>query len=388
MVQADPMAAEAWYKEHKDLFTGAARVKAEEALERETKAFKIQATVDALSRKFGPGSESEGLAWIRKNYRGEDENAVAAAFKVRMAEVDADRAYREAQLHKWQNDNFAALYKEYWANGINPPSEMLNKLLDENRISIGHHQYGVSRIRDSGSRAGTERLLQKRMGAEKWAALSPEEQERAVMRERGITEEQRARLLPALTAGVIYGDLSNADIDKLYGKSEITASERAWYRGLGRKFSDEQKGFMKRRRAEIRNDIGKIVGLGGKGAPDITRDAEALFDEKTADLEEKSKTFREDLLKAKKEALVEAIENSGRNFESGATGKRRNHILGAIDKAIEEAEEYRPEVYNSLSGEKKPVGEAEKDRDKEIIEGKLSGRVPNLLGAGIAAETR
>jgi hypothetical protein len=366
MVQADPMAAEAWYKEHKGSFTAAARAKAEEVLERETRAFKVQAAVDDLTRKFGPDSESKGLAWIRKNYGGEDEDRIAAAFKTRIAEMEANRAHGEAQRHKQQAANFEALYKEFWAHDVNPPRETLDKLLGEGRISSAQHRQGVGWILASGSRAGAEKTLQRRMG-EEWRSLSVPDRERAIMRELGTTEEERAALLPVLAVMAAEGTVSDADIDDYWRNGKLTDAERAWYKGLDKKFSAEQKAFVTRQNKEIENDIGKIFGpgygsqSGYKGAPLGKANAKAIFAGKVAELDEKSRTYREDVLKARKEAVIEAVEESGyaltksRYLGMGGAytpiGKRSVQALGAIDDAIEGAEEYRPEVYDSIEAQ-------------------------------------
>jgi hypothetical protein len=396
MIRDDPLAAEAWYKEHKERFTAAARERAEALLERETKAYKTQAAVDGLVRKFGPNEERAGLLWIRKNYSGEEEDRIATAYKARIGELEVGRAKGEAAAHKQQVANFENLYKRYYANDTDAPREVLDKMLNDGAISSAQHRQAVTWNANSADRAGAEKALKKQTGAE-WAELPPEERERAVMRKLGVTEEERAGLLAYLTAGVVDGRVSDSDIDAYYRSGWITGSESAHYKRLDNKFSAEQKAFAKRQKDALRNDIGKMFGLEYKGKDDAKSNAAELFDEKIADLEgqENSKTYREDVLKARREALIEAIEATEyptvktSSFSGGAYtpwGKRKAQVEGAIDDAIGNVREYRPQVYNSLSSESTPAAEP-KDEEKAKKEADWSGAFGSIvsddLGLGI-----
>jgi hypothetical protein len=279
---------------------------------------------------------------------------------------------------------------------VNPPKKLIDEMLFDGRLSPARHNQIDNWILAAGARAGAEKLLQKRMGAEAWGDLSPEERERTVMRDLGVTEEERAGILQALAVGSIDGSVPDPVIEDLWKRGKITAEENAYYKGLSKKFSDEQKAFVKRRKAEIRNDVGKIFGRDYEGAPNAARDAEAIYAEKIADLDETSKTYRQDVVKAQRDAIAEAIENAGYKltrygYGSAPTllGIRNDKILGAIDDAIAGVEEYRPEVYDSLTGEKRPAGEIKKDPDVEKIEGKARGKVGAILEPpNITGETR
>jgi hypothetical protein len=216
------------------------------------------------------------------------------------------------------------------------------------------------------------------------------------MREWGVTEEERARLLPALTAGDLDGSVSDEDIEGYRERGQITSAEAAYYKGLDKKFTAEQKDFAKRQGNKLKNDIGKIFGLEYKGKADAKSNAGVLFDEKLADIDENSKTYRADVLNARKEALVEAIEEAGhslRKYTGTYTpfGFRNAQVAEALDAAFDSVTEYRPETYDSLSGEKKSgpwLEDEEKTRREKDWNDNLISDMWDYLGPGTQATAR
>jgi hypothetical protein len=91
------------------------------------------------------------------------------------------------------------------------------------------------------------------------------------------------------------------------------------------------------------------------------------------------------------------VENSAHKLEVSPgvytlLGKRNLQILGAIDDAIEGVEEYRPKIYDSLTGEKRPAGRAKNEeearKDAKWDESGLGGDTTDLLSGDIAVGTR
>ena len=119
--------------------------------------------------------------------------------------------------------------------------------------------------------------------------------------------------------------------------------------------------------------MGQILGLEYKGQANVKANVSALFSEKIADLDPASKTYREDVLKARKDALVEAIDDTGyatmQSTWAGQVptilGRRSAQALGAIDDSIADVKEYTPPVYDSLSGEATPAPREQNEKEKK-----------------------
>jgi hypothetical protein len=106
MVQVDPMAAEAWYKEHKGSFTAAARGKAEEVLERETRAYKLENIRDDLIERYGMDYAAARKEILEK-YKGEEEQRALALYEgwygdQKRIQAEREEAARENVFRKLQ----------------------------------------------------------------------------------------------------------------------------------------------------------------------------------------------------------------------------------------------------------------------------------------------
>jgi hypothetical protein len=100
MIQNDPMAAEAWYKEHKDRFTAAAREKAEKVLESETRAYKLEIARDGLIERHGMNYEAARKEILEK-YQGDEERQVMSLYEAYYA--DERRIRTEAEKRSEEN---------------------------------------------------------------------------------------------------------------------------------------------------------------------------------------------------------------------------------------------------------------------------------------------
>ena len=131
MAQAGPMAAEAWYKEHKDRFAGEGRIKAEALLERETRAYKVEIARDGLVKRHGMNYAAARQEILEK-YRGDEEKQILSAYEAfysdrkriqEMAEQQAeDNFFRKLQSFESEEEAVGYLIKNartmgQWQNG-------------------------------------------------------------------------------------------------------------------------------------------------------------------------------------------------------------------------------------------------------------------------------
>ena len=89
-LEADPKAAEQYFKTHKDSIDGTNHAKWAKAIDAQVAVIWTQEEADTLVRKFG--SETSALRYIRQHYEGDRENSLVTAVKTRYNERDAARA--------------------------------------------------------------------------------------------------------------------------------------------------------------------------------------------------------------------------------------------------------------------------------------------------------
>ena len=135
MIQADPLAAEAWYKEHKEEFTGAARVKAEEVLEKETKAVKLEIVRDDLIKRHGM-NYATARKEVMEKYQGDEERQVWSLYEAFYS--DQKRIRDEAEQSA--EDNFLKKLQ-----GFGSEAEAMDYLL-KNANSMNRWREGKSVI--------------------------------------------------------------------------------------------------------------------------------------------------------------------------------------------------------------------------------------------------
>jgi hypothetical protein len=80
MIEADPMKAKTWYEENKKHFTGLQQGRAEEILEKETNAYKIEGIRDDLIKRHGMNYTSARKE-ILDNYQGHEEQQVLSLYE-------------------------------------------------------------------------------------------------------------------------------------------------------------------------------------------------------------------------------------------------------------------------------------------------------------------
>ena len=312
--------------------------------------YRRQEAVDELVQRFGPGQEQEGLAWIRENKGGEEEERLASAYKQRIGEMTIQEVNADAELRKQQAANFDQLYRDYWSQDNNPPQELLDSMHQNKLISSEHHRQGKFWNQVALTRADVTKKLSK---SPDWSSLTPQQQEERIMRSMGVTQEDREAALAAIRAGILDGTMTDAELKAYYTSGLITGAEREQLRKLGQRLSSEQKEFLRVQREQLGVDLGKIrIPLKNPGVY-ITM-AKARFSELVADLDTHSKTYRMDVMKARRDALTYAIEESGEpekyvtwlgfgSEQLTSFGERTKEAKDELDADIKAVKEYMPE---------------------------------------------
>ena len=143
LADSDPDAAKAYFYTHKKEIAGPERVVIEKALEREGRLAKVQEAADEIVPKAA--SLSEALAYVQKNYSGEDEKALTQEVTARFHVAEKDikdrttKAFESAMLYTAQRQKVPA---NVWAT-----------LDDGDKARLLEHQRAVSRSDAAEARA-------------------------------------------------------------------------------------------------------------------------------------------------------------------------------------------------------------------------------------------
>ena len=312
--------------------------------------YRRQEAVDELVQRFGPGQEQEGLAWIRANKSGEEEERLASAYKQRIGEMTVREVNADTELRKQQAANFDQLYKDYWSQGNNVPQEQLDAMLQNNVISSAQHRQATAWNQAAVTRADVTRRLSK---SPDWSSLTPQQQEERIMRGMGVTQEDREAALAAIQAGVLDGTMTGAELKAYYVSGAITGAELERFKKTGTQVSGEQKAFVSDQRKALGADMDRIK-IPGKDDRLYRNIALNKFNELVLQLDPNSKTYRMDVMDARRAAMTEAVQASGKKQSDGwffgfgakgptSFGKRVSQALTALEEQTGRVEEYAPE---------------------------------------------
>ena len=312
--------------------------------------YRRQEAVDELVQRFGPGQEQEGLAWIRANKSGEEEERLASAYKQRIGEMTINEVNADAELRKQQAANFDQLYKDYWSQGRNVPQEQLDAMLQGNVISSAQHRQATAWNRTAVTRADVTKNLSK---SPDWSSLTPQQQEERIMRGMGVTQEDREAALAAIRERILDGTMTDAELKAYYVSGAITGAELEQFKKMDTQISREQKSFVSDQRKALGADMDGIK-IPGKGDRMYRNIALNKFNELVSQLDPNSKTYRMDVMDARRAAMTEAVQASGKKQSDGwffgfgaeeptSFGKRVSQALTALEEQTGRVKEYTPE---------------------------------------------
>ena len=347
--EGNPLLGEALIKSSPYLLPEDAR-KLRASITPKAEIYRRQEAVDELVQRFGPGQEQEGLAWVRANKGGEEEERLASAYKQRIGEMTINEVNADAELRKQQAANFDQLYKDYWSQGRNVPQEQLDAMLQGNVISSAQHRQATAWNRTAVTRADVTRNLSK---APDWSSLTPQQQEERIMRGMGVTQEDRDAALTTIRERVLGGTMTDAELKAYYVSGAITGAELEQFKKMDTQISREQKSFVSDQRKALGADMDRIQ-IPGKGDRLYRNIALNKFNELVLQLDPNSKTYRMDVMDARRAAMTEAVQASGKKQSDGwffgfgaeeatSFGKRVSQALTALEEQTGRVEEYTPE---------------------------------------------
>jgi hypothetical protein len=97
ILQDNPRAAEAYFKENKDKIDGQQHAKWKAAIEKEVDILFGQEESDRLYQKFGIDGEAKAVKWVRDHYEGDKESKLMAHLQARYVDERRFKAERESK---------------------------------------------------------------------------------------------------------------------------------------------------------------------------------------------------------------------------------------------------------------------------------------------------
>jgi murein DD-endopeptidase MepM/ murein hydrolase activator NlpD len=329
------------------------RNKLEAQIKPRAEIYEVQDIVDGLAAQFPQGMEGAGLEYIRQKYEGPLEEKIASAYKMRMNELDIDQNNARRMRAQAQEDRWNEILSSYVETGLWPNEAEVQLMVANGEISPTRGAAMLDNKLVAKTRAQTEKRLSKDPA---WVTLKPEQQEELVMREMGVTTEERKELLSYLWGGVLDGSVTDAEVRQWYANGRITKAEKERLINADKRMSVEQKAFVDQQKEELKVDF-KNIKIPGKSDSIYQSNAETKFTELLRDLNPADKDYRKQVMEARKQALVYGVQQSGKALEQSWTlykpwtwggdgttafGERFNKQIRAIDQGIKRVQEYTP----------------------------------------------
>ena len=223
-------------------------------------------------------------------------------------------------------------------------------MLQGNVISSAQHRQATAWNRTAVTRADVTKNLSK---SPDWSSLTPQQQEERIMRGMGVTQEDRDAALTAIRERVLDGTMTDAELKAYYVSGAITGAELEQFKKMDTQISREQKSFVSDQRKALGADMDGIK-IPGKGDRMYRNIALNKFNELVSQLDPNSKTYRMDVMDARRAAMTEAVQASGKKQSDGwffgfgaeeptSFGKRVSQALTALEEQTGRVKEYTPE---------------------------------------------
>ena len=173
------------------------------------------------------------------------------------------------------------------------------------------------------------------------------------MRGMGVTQEDRDAALAAIRERILDGTMTDAELKAYYVSGAITGAELEQFKKIDTQISREQKSFVSDQRKALGADMDGIK-IPGKGDRMYRNIALNKFNELVSQLDPNSKTYRMDVMDARRAAMTEAVQASGKKQSDGwffgfgaeeptSFGKRVSQALTALEEQTGRVKEYTPE---------------------------------------------
>ena len=316
-----------------------------------------QAAVDEMVQQYPHGQEEAGLEHIKKHYEGEKGEAIASAYQQRMKELGVEAIEEKRAQQAQQGQNYAEIEKK-WGGGQRPSQGQLDAWSQDGTISEDQHGQLSRRLETelnvAQSREEALKELEKSPG---WGELTPVQQEERVMRRMGVTKETRESALTHVKEGILEGRVSQDDVHKVYSYGWITKNERDSLLAMSETMANMtqgNKGFLADQKKAMKADLGKIKVHAKKNKGVMQDVANAKFMEIVGGLDPTSPTYRQDVMAARRAAVVAGVEASNNKLERSGFwpwsapentkfGDAVAEALGGIDQDAERVRSWEPE---------------------------------------------
>lgn len=180
ILQDDPRAAQAMFEKNRNALLPDMQVRLDASIKNKMELIETQEMGDQLIRRFG-SNEAAGLAFIRKNFEGEEERRYVAEFKTRSSELRSRMAQGRAALSKSQT-GFYKVLKTAVDNGQTFSLAQLNSFVKDGKLSADHVPTLLTHQAERDTRPRITQRLVANLAAEgtDFYALSETEQEEKI----------------------------------------------------------------------------------------------------------------------------------------------------------------------------------------------------------------
>lgn len=147
ILQDNPRAAEAYFKENKDKIDGQQHAKWKAAIEKEVDILFGQEESDRLYQKFGIDGEAKAVKWVRDHYEGDKESKLMAHLQARYVDERRFKAERESKTFDSLYDQVAGASSYAEALTIIEKSDVKKR----HRRSLEAYAREIFEVSESGS---------------------------------------------------------------------------------------------------------------------------------------------------------------------------------------------------------------------------------------------
>lgn len=144
--------------------------------------------------------------------------------------------------------------------------------------------------------------------------------------------------------------MNASTIDEYERNMLITPTEAERLKEWDKNLTEPQKSFIKKQKNKLLEDIAKLPFRDGNLESDARIVAQNEFEKTLEGLDPLDKNFREEVMKARQNALVKAVEDSGKKIQSGWLWQSETKFGSAYKQRQEmiraETEEMKRESYS------------------------------------------
>ncbi len=325
ILQDDPRAAQAMFEKNRNALLPDMQVRLDASIKNKMELIETQEMGDQLIRRFG-SNEAAGLAFIRKNFEGEEERRYVAEFKTRSSELRSRIAQGRAALGQAQS-GFLKELKGRMDQGEKFTPAQLNAFAKEGKMSADGVPKALAYQEALRTRPHIVDRLAKEMGTrgENFYTLPPKEQEDRINAEawgmangtKNGWKESRDKFVNDLTNALKFGQ-TGEDTVKLAVKRGLISNQ------TGDDIIEKKKRYSQAQVIVTKQNRTALEGLLKKWGLDKTSIDLRLydFDKVVENIDRKSTDFDDRVHKAREKIAAGAAETYEVSF-TGLWGKTK-----------------------------------------------------------------